>query len=45
VLLWKEYGIVYVSVYIAIASVITLLSVLTLLETKGSDIHKVHDDD
>lgn len=40
VLLWKEFGIVYVSVYIAIAALITIGSVLMLTETSGTDIHK-----
>jgi metabolite-proton symporter len=39
VLLWKEYGIVYVSVYIAVAALITIVSVLMLTETHGTDIH------
>lgn len=39
VLLWKEFGIVYVSVYISIAALITIGSVLMLTETSGSDIH------
>ncbi|MFT5100371.1 MAG: MFS family permease [Parasphingorhabdus sp.] len=40
VLLWKEFGIVYVSVYIAIAALITIGSVLMLTETSGTDIHE-----
>ncbi len=43
--LWTDFGIIWVSVYIAAASVLTLISVWLLLETKDSDIHKVHDDD
>lgn len=39
VLLWKEYGIVYVSVYIAVAALITIASVLMLTETSGTDMH------
>lgn len=39
VLLWKEFGIVYVSVYIAIAALITIGSVFMLTETSGKDIH------
>lgn len=39
VLLWKEYGIIYVSVYIAVAALITIGSVLMLTETHGTDIH------
>lgn len=45
VLLWNSYGTFYVSIYIAVASVLTLLSVLALLETRGSDMHAVHEDD
>ena len=40
VLLWKELGIVYVSVYIGIAALITIASVLMLTETSGSNIHE-----
>ncbi len=39
VLLWKEFGIFSVSVYIALACVITIGSVLMLTETSGRDIH------
>jgi len=39
VLLWKEFGILYVSIYIAIAALITIGSVLMLTETNGKDIH------
>jgi MFS family permease len=39
VLLWKEYGIIYVSAYIAVAALITIVSVLMLTETHGTDIH------
>ena len=39
VLLWKEFGIVYVSVYIAIAALVTIGSVYMLTETSGKDIH------
>jgi len=38
-LLWNEYGIVFVSVYIALASCLTIGSVLLLTETRGTDIH------
>jgi hypothetical protein len=38
--LWKEFGILYVSVYIAIAALITIGSVLMLTETNGSNIHE-----
>jgi len=40
VLLWKEFGIVYVSVYIAIAALVTIGSVYWLTETSGKDIHE-----
>ena len=39
VLLWKEFGIIYVSVYITLACLITIGSVLMLTETSGTDIH------
>lgn len=39
VLLWKELGIIYVSVYITLACFITIGSVLMLTETSGTDIH------
>lgn len=39
VLLWKEFGIIYVSVYIFLAALITIGSVLMLTETSGTDIH------
>ena len=39
VLLWKEFGIFYVSVYIAVAALISIGSVLMLTETSGTDIH------
>ena len=42
VLLWNSYGIFYVSVYIAIAAVLTVLSVWLLTETRGTDIHATH---
>ena len=35
VLLWNELGIFYVSVYILIAAILTLLSLSALEETKG----------
>lgn len=38
VLLWQEYGIVFVSVYIAVASLVTIASVLALTETSGTDM-------
>jgi len=36
--LWKDFGTIYISVYIAFASVLTLISVLLLTETKGRDL-------
>jgi fucose permease len=42
VLLWNEYGIVYVSGYIMLASLATLWSVWMLTETHGTDIHAEH---
>ena len=42
VLLWNEYGIFYVSVYIAIAAALTVWSVWMLTETHGTDIHAPH---
>jgi hypothetical protein len=39
VLLWKEFGVIYVSVYIFLAALVTIVSVLMLTETSGSDIH------
>lgn len=38
-ILWVEYDIFYVSVYIAIASVLSLISVLMLTETYKSSLH------
>jgi MFS family permease len=40
VLLWQNYGIVYVSAYIALASVLTIASVLALTETQGADLEE-----
>ena len=40
-ILWTEYDIVWVSVYIAIASVLSLLCVMMLTETYGSNLHDV----
>ena len=37
-LLWNDYGIIWVSVYIAFASLLTLISVLFLTETFQSDL-------
>ncbi|MCW8195962.1 MHS family MFS transporter [Proteobacteria bacterium 005FR1] len=39
VLLWNQYGIAFVSGYIAFASLLTLLSVWMLTETRGTDMH------
>jgi MFS family permease len=41
VLLWNSYGIFYVSVYIGLATVLTVISVLMLTETHGTDLHSV----
>ena len=38
-LLWKDYGIFWVSVYIAFASLLTLLSVMALTETYLTDLN------
>ena len=40
VLLWKELGIFYVSIYIAFAALVTIASVLMLTETSGADLHE-----
>jgi MFS family permease len=37
-LLWKDFGTIYISIYIAFASVLTLISVMLLTETKGRDL-------
>ena len=39
-LLWNDYGIIGVSVYIAFASILTLISVLFLTETFQSDLNQ-----
>ena len=39
-LLWNDYGIIWVSVYIALASLLTLISVLSLTETYQSDLNQ-----
>ena len=39
-LLWNDYGIIWVSVYIAFASLSTLISVLSLTETYQSDLNQ-----
>jgi MFS family permease len=36
--LWSEFGTVYISVYIAFVSVLTLISVMLLSETSGSEL-------
>ncbi len=38
-ILWKEYDIVWVSVYIAIASLLSLISVILLTETYKTNLH------
>jgi metabolite-proton symporter len=38
--LWGTFGTVYVAGYIACASILTLVSVLMLTETRGTDLHK-----
>ncbi|MDA9258829.1 MHS family MFS transporter [Gammaproteobacteria bacterium] len=38
-LLWKDFGIFWVSVYIALASLLTLLSVMALTETYQTDLN------
>ncbi|MGB2391027.1 MAG: MFS transporter [Pseudomonadales bacterium] len=38
VLLWNNFGIFYVSLYIALAAVLTLLSLSALTETQGKDL-------
>tara|TARA_B100001559_G_scaffold172240_1_gene144300 strand:- start:815 stop:2131 length:1317 start_codon:yes stop_codon:yes gene_type:complete len=40
VILWKDFGIFWVSVYIAFAALLTLLSVMALTETYKSDLNK-----
>ena len=40
VMLWKNFGIFWVSVYIAYAALLTLLSVMALTETYKSDLNK-----
>ena len=36
--LWSEFGTVYISVYIAFVSVLTLISVMLLSETSGAEL-------
>ena len=38
-LLWNDFGIFWVSVYIAFASLLTLLSVMALTETYKTDLN------
>ncbi|MBV1931101.1 MAG: MHS family MFS transporter [Porticoccaceae bacterium] len=38
--LWGTFGTIYVAIYIALASLITLISVLMLTETHGTDLHE-----
>ena len=40
VMLWKNFGIFWVSIYIAYAALLTLLSVMALTETYKSDLNK-----
>lgn len=40
VMLWKNFGIFWVSIYIACAALLTLLSVMALTETYKSDLNK-----
>ncbi|CAE7149183.1 abaF [Symbiodinium necroappetens] len=40
-ILWGEFGVIYISVYIALASVLTLISVWMLTETRGTDLADV----
>jgi len=37
-LLWNNFGIFWVSVYIALAAILTLISLSQLTETQGSDL-------
>ena len=39
-LLWKDFGSFYISVYMALAAVLTLISVQLLAETRGTDLHQ-----
>lgn len=38
--LWATFGTIYVAIYIAFASLLTLISVLMLAETHGTDLHR-----
>lgn len=38
--LWHQFGVFYVAVYIAIASALTLVSVIMLTETSGRNLHE-----
>ena len=40
--LWSTFGTLYVSIYIAIASMLTLVSVMMLTETSGRDLDQVN---
>jgi hypothetical protein len=40
-ILWTEYAVVWVSVYIAIASFLTLISVVMLTETYQENLHEI----
>ena len=39
--LWSQLGTIYISVYIALASALTILSVLLLTETSGSKLEHI----
>ncbi len=43
VLLWNEFGIFYVSLYIAAAAVLTLVSLAMLTETSGVDLSNIEE--
>ena len=43
VLLWKNFGIFYVSLYIAAAAVLTLVSLAMLTETSGADLSNIEE--
>ena len=45
VLLWNSYGIESVAAYMALSAVVSIISVLLLLETRHVDIHTPHIDD
>jgi MFS family permease len=43
VLLWKNFGIFYVSLYMALAAVLTLVSLAMLTETSGADLSNIEE--